>query len=158
MAEYLLSTPAFVALVRRRPTDPVLRWAATRALDRDGLALSVVSIGQLHEAIMALPARSAARPTWQRNFDATVREIERRGGRLLDFTARCARRWAELEPLELFRRGEGDAPETLSTPDRQVVAQCLVRELTLVETEEPYHRALAAQGLALAHPEGAPAP
>lgn len=153
MSDYLLSTRAFVALVRRHGDDPVLRWARTLELHRDALLLSAVSVGQVQEAIAALPARAAARPTWQKNFDAALREIERRG-RVLDFTARCALRWAELEPLALQHHHEtsGERVE-LPTPARQVVAQCLARELPLVETAQPYHRVLARrQGLLVVDP------
>ena len=88
---FLLDTAVISELVRKRPSDVVLKWIDGQ--DEASLYLSVLTIGELEKGVARLPvsARRNRLQSWVR------RDLpERFGGRLLPIDARTAARWGSI--------------------------------------------------------------
>ena len=156
-ARALLSSYCFAELLHGSRTLATVRWAAT--LDRDAypLLLSVVTIGEVAAEIARLPVSDPRHGPYGRSFSALVDQFTRRGS-VLDFTARGAQRWSELEALDLPwhdpRGGAAATTMALPTVARQVAAQAMVADppAALVAPMQPCYDTLAALGLVVLDP------
>ena len=156
-ARALLSSYCFAELLHGSRSLATVRWAATLDRDTYPLLLSVVTIGEVAAEIARLPASDPRHGPYGRSFSALVDQFTRRDS-VLDFTARCAKRWSELEALDLpWRdpRGGASGPTMpLPTAARQIAAQALVADppAALVAPMQPCYGTLATIGLVVLDP------
>ena len=88
---FLLDTAVISELVRKSPSDAVLKWIDGQ--DEASLYLSVLTIGELEKGVARLPAsvRRSRLQSWVRRD-----LVERFGGRLLPIDMRTAARWGAV--------------------------------------------------------------
>lgn len=149
MPAYLLGTQALVDSARNDNTTAVHRWAAAENPGEDDVVASVASFTIFKHEVDSLD--SAARPPWQRLFNACVARFRACDG-ILPVQLDAALRAAELLPMTLETRVRG-----MTTPlgdlGRLVIATALEEHFVLVDRRQPYHAELEANhGLAFFDP------
>ena len=149
MPAYLLGTQALVDSARNDNTTAVHRWAVAENPDDDEVVASVVSFTIFKHEVDSLD--TAARPPWQRLFNACVARFRACDG-ILPVRLDAALRAAELLPMTLETRARGRTVP-LGDLGRLVVATALEEHLVLVDRRQPYHVELEANhGLVFVDP------
>lgn len=138
MPAYLLGTQALVDSARNDDTTAVHRWAAAENPDEDDVVASVASFTLFKHKVDTLDA--AARPPWQRLFNACIAGFLARDC-ILPVRLDVALRAAELRSMALDTQS-GEQTELLGDLGCLVVATALEEHLILVDRRQPYHAEL----------------
>ena len=128
---FLLDTAAFLALLKPEPEEhPVIVWK--RGVRNEQVFVSVISVGELVDAIAALRA-----PALRRQWEARLHEHLPNAfhGRILDVDQRTAEDWGLI-------RGTRSGGETLPAEESLILACARVNGYALVTRRASYHRRL----------------
>jgi predicted nucleic acid-binding protein len=138
---YLLDTQEVMDLFSRDTARPIFRWLDETHPRRTDLFVSVLSIGQIAQAIedMDEPPRNH----WRRLCQQGRRSFEDAGG-VIGIDAGIVEVWqANLRSHRLSNIA--DAEERLGEDDRLIIATAISRGYTLVTTGDQLLREIAAR-------------
>jgi len=128
---FLLDTDAFFALLRPEPeSHPVIGWK--RGVRNEQVFVSVVSVGELLDAIAALRA-----PALRRQWEARLHEHLPNAfhGRILDVDLRTAEDWGLIRST----RGAGGP---MAAEESLIIATARVNGFSLVTRRAAHHKRL----------------
>jgi toxin FitB len=138
MKRYLLDTNVISEVLRPSPDPKVAAWC--QAADKNGLYLSVVSLGEIRKGLTIMPEGLR-----RRQLEAAFHEMIPNWfeGRIVSLTQAIAERWGVLEgERQLIGR-------PLHVPDAQIAAYALEHGLELVTRNV---RDFEALGLTIVNP------
>jgi hypothetical protein len=116
----------------------MVRWL--EGVSRSAAHVSVISFGRaLHEIARLAP--SGARASYLQNLE-TLTAMVRDQGHLLVVDDRIGRTWAQLLVMDLKVTQPDGGSADLDDDNRIVVATAIQRNLTLVESPQPYQATL----------------
>lgn len=128
---FLLSTDAFFALLKPEPeSHPVIRWK--RAVRNEQVFVSVVSVGELVDAIARLRA-PALRRQWETRMHEHLPNAFH--GRVLDVDQRVAEDWGVI-------RSTRSGSKPIDTEEALILATARVNGYSYVVRRAPYHKRL----------------
>lgn len=128
---FLLDTDAFFALLRPEPeSHPLIAWK--RGVRNDQVFVSVISVGELLDAIAALRA-----PALRRQWEARLHEHLPNAfhGRILEVDLRTAEDWGLIRST----RGAGGM---LTAEESLILASARVNGFSLVTRAAAHHKRL----------------
>jgi predicted nucleic acid-binding protein len=125
---YLLDTQQVMDLFSRDATRPIFHWLEGSKPRRTDLFVSVISLGQIAQAIEDMDA--AKRNHWRRLHQAGSRDLENAGS-VIDVDAGIVEVWQAN--LRGDRLGDlADADDELGEDDRLIFATAIARGYALV--------------------------
>ena len=128
---FLLDTDSFFALLKpEADPHPLIAWK--RGVRNEQVFVSVVSVGELVDAIAAVKA-PALRHQWERRLHEHLPNAFH--GRILEVDLRTAEDWGII-------RGTKSGGEMLPAEESLIIATARVNGFSLVAKGSPYHKRL----------------
>ena len=132
---YLLSTDVLLHILKpESEKHPVIQWVRTVASDR--LYISVISVGEIQNAIYQIPTTDMRHHQWDRQINQKLPVVF--SGRIIDIDERIVRWWARIRNIS-----EGHCAVT--SEETLIIATCMCNNLSYVSEYKSYHSEIGLQ-------------